>query len=85
MSSAGWTDVEWRAVPFRYVAAGGDEAVAEALSFLGEIGPASRVFRELPEHERGGAMDRMRAVIERHFDGATVEFAADAWIYSAGA
>jgi SAM-dependent methyltransferase len=85
LQSAGWTDVEWHSVPFSYVAAGGDEAIEEALSFLGEIGPASRAVRELPEHERAAAAERMRGVIERHFNGEAVEFAAAAWIYIARA
>lgn len=85
LRAAGWTDIEWRPVPFSYIAAGGDDAVTEALSFLAEIGPASRAVRELPEQERGGAVQRMRDVIERHFNGTTVEFAAAAWIWSARA
>lgn len=85
LSSAGWADIELRAVPFSYVAAGGDRPVEDALAFLGEIGPASRVVRELPERERGGAAERMRAIIERHFNGKAVEFVAAAWIYSARA
>jgi len=85
LNSAGWTQIEWRSIPFRYVAAGGEQAVEQALSFLGEIGPASRIVRELPEQERGGAIQRMRDVIERHFDGNVVEFPAAAWIWSAKA
>ena len=83
LSSAGWTDVRWRPVPFRYVAARGSDAVDDALAFLGAIGPASRVIGELPEWERGDALQRMRSVIERHFNGEVVEFSAAAWIYSA--
>lgn len=83
LSSAGWADAAWRPVQFRYVAAGGEGAVENALSFLSDIGPASRVIRELPEGERGAAIGRMRDVIERHFDGDAVEFPAAAWIYSA--
>lgn len=85
LSSVGWTDVERRPVPFRYVAAGGSDAIEDALSFLGEIGPASRVVSELPERERDAAVRRMRGVIERHFNGQAVEFAAAAWIWSARA
>lgn len=85
LSSAGWTDIERRPVSFNYVAAAGDRAVEQALSFLCEIGPASRIVHELPEQERSGAAQRMRSVIERHFDGAAVEFAAAAWIWSAKA
>ena len=85
LSSAGWAAIEWHPVPFRYVAATGEQAVEEALAFLAEIGPASRIVRELPEQERGGARQRMRGVIERHFNGEAVEFPAAAWIYSARA
>lgn len=85
LDSAGWTDIEWRAVPFRYVAAGGNHAVDDALSFLGAIGPASRVVGELPDQEKRGAVQRMKDVIERHFTGEAVEFAAAAWIWSARA
>jgi len=85
LSSAGWTDVEWRSVPFRYIAAEGEQAIDRALTFLCEIGPASRIVRELPEGERTAAVQRMRSVIERHFDGNAVEFPAAAWIWSAKA
>lgn len=85
LQSAGWTDLERRPVPFDYVAADGEAAVDRTLSFLCEIGPASAVVRELPEQEKSGAVDRMRAVIERHFDGGAVEFPAAAWIWSAKA
>ena len=61
-------------MPFRYVAAGGEAAVEQALSFLGEIGPASRVVSELPESGENGAVQGMRGLIERHFKGDTVEF-----------
>lgn len=85
LTSAGWTDVEPQSAPFRYVAAGGEGAVEQALSFLGQIGPAARLIAELPEEERSGAVRRMQDVIERHFNGDTVEFPAAAWIWSARA
>ena len=85
LTSAGWTDVEWRPAPFRYIAAGGEGAVDQALSFLGQVGPASRIIGELPEQERLAAVERMRSVIERHVDGQAVEFPAAAWIWSARA
>ena len=83
LSAAGWTDAQAQAVEFRYVAAGGEEAVERAMAFLSEIGPASRAVRSLPESERGCASLRMRDVIERHFDGRRVAFAAAAWVWSA--
>lgn len=85
LTAAGWTDCQCRPVPFRYVAAGGARPVEDALSFLCEIGPASRIVRDLPERERSGAVERMRAIIESHFDGDEVQFPAAAWIWSAKA
>ena len=85
LESAGWTDAEPRPAPFRYIAASGDGAVERAMDFLAEIGPASREMLLLPEQERKGALERMREVIERHFDGETVVFPAAAWIWSAKA
>ena len=39
----------------------------------------------MPEQEKPSAVERMRSVIERHFTGDAVEFAAAAWIWSAKA
>jgi SAM-dependent methyltransferase len=85
LEAAGWTDAEPRPAPFRYTAAAGEGAVEQALSFLGAIGPAARLVSELPEKERNAAVQRMRDVIERHFDGRAVVFPAAAWIWSAKA
>jgi SAM-dependent methyltransferase len=82
---SGWSEPRPASVQFDYMAAGGTDAVEEALSFLGEIGPASRVIQEMPEVERGAAIERMRGVIQAHFDGAAVVFPAAVWIWSAGA
>jgi SAM-dependent methyltransferase len=85
LGGSGWLRGEHQAVPFSYVAGEGDNAVENALSFLTDIGPASRIVQSLPEEERGGALERMRGVIDRHFDGAAVVFQAAAWIWSAKA
>jgi hypothetical protein len=67
------------------VAGEGENAVDDALSFLADIGPASRVVQSLPEQERGDALERIRGVIEQHVDGAAVVFPAAAWIWRAKA
>jgi hypothetical protein len=85
LSSAGWTAAEARPTPFRYVAGKGKGAADEALDYLAEIGPASRTMLALPEHERGGALARMRRVIVEHCSGDVVEFPAAAWIWQAKA
>jgi SAM-dependent methyltransferase len=85
LEASGWAEAEARDVTFDYVAAEGAGTVEAALSFLTDIGPASRIVSELPEQERGRAVQRMRDVIERHFDGEAVAFPAAAWIWSAKA
>ena len=85
LSSSGWLHAEPRAVAFRYVAGEGEDAVEKASSVLSDIGPASRITQSLPEEERSAARDRMRGVIEQHFDGAAVTFPAAAWIWRAKA
>jgi SAM-dependent methyltransferase len=85
LESSGWTEASPREVTFDYVAGEGANAVEAALSFFSEIGPSSRVLESLSEPERQAAVERMREVIERHFDGHAVEFSAAAWIWSAKA
>ena len=85
LGSSGWVRAEPSAVEFLYVAGQGKDAVDHALSYLTEIGPASRVVEMLPEQERGAAITRMRGAIERRFDGKAVTFPAAAWIWHAEA
>jgi hypothetical protein len=85
LRASGWRDADPRAVPFRYVMGEGERAVEEALSFMTEIGPASRILDTLTSTERHAAVDRMRAVIESHVDGNAVVFPAAAWVWSASA
>jgi ubiquinone/menaquinone biosynthesis C-methylase UbiE len=84
-ASSGWAQAEPQPITFQYVAGKGDNAVEDALSFLADIGPAARVVQSMPEEDRAAAIERMRVVIERYFDGATVIFPAAAWIWSARA
>lgn len=83
--SSGWEQAEQQPVTFRYVAGKGGDAVEDALSFFADVGPASRVVQAMPEDDRGAALERMRRVIERHFDGTAVAFPAAAWIWGAKA
>ena len=85
LETAGWNNAELRPTPFRYVAGVGEGAVEQALDFLSDVGPASRMLSSLPEKNRGTALERMRRVIEQHCVGDTVEFPAAAWLWSAKA
>lgn len=84
-ASSGWLEAEPQPVTFLYVAGEGEDAVEDALLFFADIGPASRVIQTMPEDDRGAAIERMRRVIERQFDGAAVTFPAAAWIWGAKA
>lgn len=85
LGASGWITAEPRSTPFPYVPGEGAQAVDEALSFLAEIGPAAVVLKSMSEQDREGALQRMRATIEEHFDGARVQFPAAAWIWTAKA
>lgn len=83
LESAGWIDAARQSIPFRYVAGSGVGAVPQALSLLCAVGPASIVLRDLDGDDRDQAVERMRAVIERHFDGSSVAFPAVASLWTA--
>jgi SAM-dependent methyltransferase len=82
LTSAGWTDAEPEPVRFEYRAGQG---VDEAMSFLSEIGPASRLLEAMADEDRDPALERMRAVLEAHVRGGAVVFRASAWIWLAKA
>ena len=85
LESAGWTSLDHRALTFNYIAGDGTAEVDEALAFLSDVGPASRVIQGLADHAREDALQRMRRAIDaREVDG-TVSFPAAAWIWSASA
>ena len=85
MDSSGWTEVKRQPVNFRYLAGSGAGGVAQALSLLCAVGPASIILRDLDENDSYQAAQRMRATIERQFDGSTVEFPASACLWTARA
>jgi SAM-dependent methyltransferase len=85
LDASGWTDAEATPVSFRYLAGEGEHAADDALSFLADLGPASRVLQSMAPAERTDALERMRRVIEQHLDGQAVVFPAAAWIWRAKA
>ena len=85
LESAGWAGATRRSFKFNYVTGIGAGAVEEAMSLLCVVGPASIILRDLDEHDRDSAVQRMRTVIERQFDRAEVAFPAAACIWSARA
>lgn len=80
---AGWTDLAFEPVDFRYVAGEGEDPVADAEAFFARIGPFAMAMRALPEAERPALADRLREVLERHRSGERIAFPAAAWIVTA--
>lgn len=83
LSASGWIQVEGRIAPLDYVAGEGAEAVAQAVSLLSEIGPASAVLKSLGDGAREPALKRLREVVERYFAGDAVRFPGSVWIWTA--
>lgn len=81
LTSAGWTDAEPRPLDFDYDAG----SLEEAMSFLVELGPASRVMDELEGSAREAAANRVREAVRRHERDGRVTFRGAAWIWTAAA
>ena len=82
---AGWRDARPQAIDFTYVGGGGDDPVADALSFFSRIGSAARVLAEAPPDRRDRIRARLRAALAGHVHDGAVTFAAGAWIWTATA
>jgi SAM-dependent methyltransferase len=85
LSSAGWADAEPEPVDFSYVAGEGPEAIEQALDFLTELGPASRVLEGMEGGDRDAAVERVREAIAGHLREGRVTFSSAAWIWRAAA
>ncbi|MGB5777611.1 MAG: class I SAM-dependent methyltransferase [Allopontixanthobacter sediminis] len=85
LGAAGWEDIEFRAVDFAYIAGTGEDAVADAKSYLLTIGPAARAAAELGPADRAAFVRRLDKFLESHLDGDLVALLAGAWIVTARA
>ena len=83
LSRAGWDEIAFEPVDFRYVAGAGDDPVADALAYFSRIGPAARAMRTLPEAQRIGFRERLERFVAAHRVGDEVLFDAAAWIVTA--
>lgn len=83
LSSAGWTAAEPENLRFDYVAGDGAAPVDQALDFLAELGPASRLMEGMDDGARDAALQRMRGVIVSHVSDGKVTFSGAAWIWKA--
>ena len=83
LMAAGWNDVGFAPVDYRYLAGSGGDPVGDALGFFTRIGPAARALRELPEAERAPVMARIERFLAERSAHGEVAFPAAAWIVSA--
>ena len=83
LTRAGWGSDAPQRVPFAYRAGGGDDPVADAVSFLSRIGPAAAALRDAPDPNAlrlalAGALAHYRV-------GDAVDLPALGWIWRAQA
>jgi SAM-dependent methyltransferase len=83
LERAGWGEARFEPVDFRYLAGAGADAVADALGYFAQIGPAARAMRALPEAERASFGERLRGFVADHCANGEVAFSAAAWIVTA--
>ncbi len=83
LHTAGWRDVGFDPVDYRYLAGSGSDPAADALGFFMRIGPAARALRELPEVERRPVIARIERFLVEQSAHGEVAFPAAAWIVTA--
>ena len=83
LGSAGWKDIRFDPVDYRYLAGSGSDPVDDALGFFMRIGPAARALRELPERERAPVIARIERFLAERSAHGEVAFPAAAWIVTA--
>lgn len=83
LQAAGWQDVGFDPVDYRYLAGSGADPVGDALGFFMRIGPAARALRELPEAERAPVIARIERFLAEQSAHGEVAFPAAAWIVTA--
>jgi hypothetical protein len=83
LARAGWRDVDFQPVDYRYLAGSGRDPVGDALGFFMRIGPAARALRELPEAERAPVIARIERFLAERSAHGEVAFPAAAWIVTA--
>ena len=85
LGRAGWGDIARTPVDYAHRTGEGTDPVAETLHYFQRIGTAAALLREMPRPDRNAALDRIAAVARRHQHGDTIDFPAQAWIWSARA
>lgn len=82
LAHAGWSDIEAHPVDFPYRAGGGDDPVADAVSFFSRIGPAARALKLADPADRASILERVATLCRARLQDGHVDFPAAAWIWS---
>jgi len=85
LTKAGWTNIDFEAVDFAYVAGAGSDPIADARSYFLSIGPAARAASQMTSTEHAEFLLGLDRFIASHRDGDLVALLAGAWIVSARA
>ncbi|MGU3392113.1 class I SAM-dependent methyltransferase [Sphingomonas sp. M1A8_2b] len=83
LARAGWHAAPPQRLDFAYRAGEGTDPVPDAVDYFRRIGPAASAIRDAAPEEREAHIARLTEVCARHGNGATVEFPAAAWIWTA--
>ncbi len=79
LTQAGWSGVRIEPIDFAYVAGAGEDPIADARAFFGQIGPLAPVLRELDGDLRDAVERRLEAWIIKNCHDGLVVFPAAAW------
>ncbi len=85
LEGAGFGDLRAGEHDFIAEIAEGDapDPVARAVAFMAKVGPMARRLRDLPEAERGPALDALTGHLRGHITNGAVRLRASAWVIEA--
>lgn len=83
LSDAGWSEINFEAIDYAFVAGVGEDAVQEALDYFQVIGPAARPALGLSPEEKANFLGKLARYLRAHEEGGIVALKAAAWIVTA--
>ena len=85
LKSAGYSTIEIEPFDATLVVGSGPDPVADALQQTLDIGPLSRIFRELDDTQRAGTADAVREALTHHVGPEGVALGGAIWLVTARA
>lgn len=83
LGEAGWVDVQFEPINWRYVAGAGADPVADAVDYFSQIGPLAPYIRSLGEAQESQFKAKVAALTTENLAQGVVSFDAAAWIVTA--